>query len=471
MSRPAEEVGAPRPETRQSRWSLLLALGSGALLAMAHFAPIASPVVLIGGLLMLWNAAARERRYRVGYLFALAYFLPLTHWLGHFVGRFTETPLLGLFVWLLVSVLLSLPLALIVPIAHRSFAGDRAWIVPLAWLVLELFRSYVPVFAFPWGLLAHPIYPWVRFSNLAPYMTEFGYGAALVGLSVAIFRWSAMGKWIRLGNATVFGLLILAGVGRTSLLHARETAKKAMEQDKRLPPVVFGAYQPGIDLAYGDPSLTSFQVQSAIAEARTRAQGASVDVVVLPEGLLSIHSPADFPPLFGEGVLVTGGQRHQGRSAYQTAFAFDGRWHWADKTRLVIFGEFVPGRGVIPYPESFHLPGGDLAAGEDLQTLDVRTRYRTVRLGPILCFEALFPDIALRQREAGAEVLTVMSLDDWFGDTKAPEWLADAARWRAMETDRLVVRAGAMGLTRIINPDGSIAKSLPWGERGLIQSD
>ncbi len=442
----------------------LVAVAAGSLAAGGHFVPEAlAPVFLVGGTFLLLLIAERERRYRYGLLFGLAYFAPLSLWLGQFVSRWVGGWALGGFVWVLVTVLLALPLALVVPLAHRAFASGRGWAVPLVWIVLELFRSYVPVFAFPWGLLAHPAAGWVSIFDVAPLVGEFGVSGLLVALAVLFVRWRGMAPRARAG-ALGFAILVLVG----GAVNGRLTPRAI--------PFSLAAYQPGFDLAYARPPVAPEAVRRAIAEARREQDRLGADLMVLPEGLVAVRTGADLPPMAGPGALLLGGQRRAGETAYQTAFAFDGAsdgggWRWADKTRLVIFGEFVPGRGIVPYPESFHLPGGDLAAGEAVAGFALRGRggeARRVRVGPILCFEALFPDIAFRQKLQGADALAVMSLDDWFGGTAAPGWLAQASRWRALETRRPVVRVGSMGLTRIYDARGALRGSLPWGASGTV---
>ena len=442
----------------------LEAIVGGAIAAAAHFVPILALPLLLLGVFALLRAVEREPRYRLGFLWSLAYFAPLALWLGQFVSRWVGGWVFGTFIWLLVTVLLALPLALIAPIAGRAFAANRAWTIPLAWIALELFRSYVPVFAFPWGLLAHPLAGFVALFNIAPFVGEFGVSGLVVATATVLLRWPGLTRRKRLVAGGVTAAILAVGSINRSLT-------------PRTLPFSLAAYQPGFDLAYANPPVDATTVRLAIAAARTEQERLGADLLVLPEGLVSVRTPADLPELSGAGALVTGGQRHVGETAYQTAFAFDGGnqkggWKWADKTRLVIFGEFVPGRGVIPYPESFHLPGGDLAAGERVTGFDLRGQDgRRLKIGPVLCFEALFPDIAYRQKLAGAEALAVMSLDDWFADTAAPAWLAESARWRALETRRPVVRVGTMGLTRIYDAAGEEQGSLKWGKTGVLMWD
>ena len=227
----------------------------------------------------------------------------------------------------------------------------------------------------------------------------------------------------------------------------------------RTPLATVAAGQVGVDMAFD--RAAGLKVGPAVEALGAQAKG--VDLTVLSEGLAQEGGATGIAAPFA-GPVVFGAQRGSG-PVYQSAFAHDGRgWTHADKTRLVIFGEFVPGRDLFPFiGETFHLPGGDLSAGDKLQTV----RAGRLTVGPLVCFEALFPDLGLRQARAGADVLAVMSIDDWFHPW-AKARLARAAQWRAVEAGLPLVRAGSMGRSMIVSSFGRVLAQAPYGERRLV---
>ncbi|HTQ08475.1 MAG TPA: nitrilase-related carbon-nitrogen hydrolase, partial [Fimbriimonadaceae bacterium] len=136
----------------------------------------------------------------------------------------------------------------------------------------------------------------------------------------------------------------------------------------------------------------------------------------------------------------------------------------ADKTRLVIFGEYVPFRNL--WPAGFNLPAGNLTPGDKTVTLDVGK----FKVGEALCFEALFPDVPYRHALQGANVLAVMSIDDWYFGTNAPEQLRDASNWRAIETGLPVVRAASMGYSIIVDQRGRTVADAPLGGLRTVEA-
>ena len=182
----------------------------------------------------------------------------------------------------------------------------------------------------------------------------------------------------------------------------------------------------------------------------------------------SVQFPPITPFSLPNDVAVLFGGRRGRTPQFQTAFAFDhGRWAFADKSRLVVFGEYVPGRDYIPFLSSFKVPSGDLRAAEKVSAVKVAG----ITVGPLICFEALFWDVAHAQSENGAQLLAVMSLDDWYIGTSAPEQLKLGSVWRAIETGLPVVRSASLGYTMAVDQRGRVLGEAPLGHLSWVVAD
>ena len=131
-----------------------------------------------------------------------------------------------------------------------------------------------------------------------------------------------------------------------------------------------------------------------------------------------------------------------------------------DKVRLVPFGEYVPGRSWLPLLHRYPIRDFDFAAGSVPRMLQAGT----VTIGPMICFESIFPTISWGLAERGAQVVVVITNDAWFGRTAAAEQHRQIAVLRAAETGRWVLRGASTGISAIIAPDGRIV-----AEAGLYQ--
>ena len=72
--------------------------------------------------------------------------------------------------------------------------------------------------------------------------------------------------------------------------------------------------------------------------------------------------------------------------------------------------------------------------------------------------------------QQGATLLVTVTNDAWYGDTWAPWQHYRAARFRAAENRRTVLRAAITGVSAIIGPDGSERQLLGVGEEGILRS-
>ncbi|HVL40046.1 MAG TPA: hypothetical protein VM328_11705, partial [Fimbriimonadaceae bacterium] len=342
-----------------------------------------------------WLATLRDAdaksALKSSYAFGLTLGLGQMFFLMPFVSRWTGSYGLGLAPWLLTAFAFGLYFLLAGWLMWRAWRAGRPWAIPLIWAGVEFFRSYVPVFAFPWGLLATPLWPLPQIVSSAYYGSIYLVSAwiMLPNLVLALFLLKERPGAYR-GHLTVFALVLMLSALRYST---------PIEGERKV--IVSG--QPGVDLAFGRREDNDIAIREAVAQLSSLAQAGGADLLVLPEGLVS--AGASIPPATNFDVpeevpVLFGGQR--GRDPkYQSAFAYDGKWSYADKTRLVIFGEFVPGRDWIPFLSSFNLPSGDLAAADKIQTIEVAG----IRVGAIICFEALFHNIAATHASNGARLL------------------------------------------------------------------
>ena len=77
----------------------------------------------------------------------------------------------------------------------------------------------------------------------------------------------------------------------------------------------------------------------------------------------------------------------------------------------------------------------------------------------LICFEVLFPSIASRFVKNGADILTTITNDAWFGHTSAALQHFSIAVFRAVENRRTIARAANTGISGFIDPKGKILET------------
>ncbi len=167
----------------------------------------------------------------------------------------------------------------------------------------------------------------------------------------------------------------------------------------------------------------------------------------------------------GKSIQKDGGTNYHNRLWLYTPQPFSLQSY--DKIHLVPFGEYVP----LSLPLSFieyYLQGLDFVPG----TKGAILRAGNLALGPLICYEAIFPEYAWQRVEDGATVLLNISNDAWFGRTAAPEQHLQLTAMRAVEEGRFIVRSTNTGISAVIDPRGVVITrgSLFRAETVIVQA-
>jgi apolipoprotein N-acyltransferase len=147
----------------RARWQACLAVGSGALLALAFPSANLSICAWVGLVPLLWATAGTRpgRAFWLGWLCGFAFSLGTLYWVVNPINRYTDAPLF-------VAVLALLSLASAMGLYMGAFtaglrlAGGREMrsaelAAPALWVALEWLRSTGPL-AFPWVVLGYSQY-------------------------------------------------------------------------------------------------------------------------------------------------------------------------------------------------------------------------------------------------------------------------------------------------------------------------
>jgi apolipoprotein N-acyltransferase len=138
------------------------------------------------------------------------------------------------------------------------------------------------------------------------------------------------------------------------------------------------------------------------------------------------------------------------------------------KHHLVPFGEYVPLqpllgrflRSVVPDMVQQH-PG---AALRMLEFTPTAGPVATVRLAPMICFDAIFPEVNVAFARQAPDLLVNPTNDAWYGYSSGPYQFLAIVRMRAIEAGRAVIRPAYAGVSALIDPTGEVQPgALPIG--------
>lgn len=88
---------------------------------------------------------------------------------------------------------------------------------------------------------------------------------------------------------------------------------------------------------------------------------------------------------------------------------------------------------------------------------------------PIICYESIYGEYVGTYVQKGANILTVMTNDGWWGNTPGHKQHFEYARLRAVETRRWVARSANTGISAVIDNRGDIIETQPWNKEAVIK--
>jgi apolipoprotein N-acyltransferase len=438
---------------------LLFPIASAILFQLA-FPPINLRLLVLVCLvpwLIRLGSDSRRAAFGSGYLMGFLIVLAQMFWIVPFVSKWTHSAALAMIPWILCGLIGAFYFAFTGVLIRSCLLRRLYWAIPLIWAGTEVVRSFIIGLAFPWFIIAMPLGQYPALDQLSFFGTVYLVSAWVVLCNLCIYLW-----W---KDRRSSGVKVYAGVAAAMLLLSLGWYLRPTHGN----PVRLTVGQPGWDMAFGDLQARDQQIAMRVATLEKQAIAAHSSLLILPEGLVE---GGDFPPhpLFPlpDSLPVLFGATRGRQPAFQSAILYRrGRWSYADKSRLVVFGEYVPGRDYLSFLKGFNLPSGDLAPADKVSAIHVGS----LTVGPMLCFEGLFYDVAHAQSENGSQVLAVMSIDDWYMGTAAPEQLRDAIAWRAMETGLPVVRAASLGYSLMVDQKGRVTGEIPLGASDSLTQD
>ncbi len=398
-----------------------------------------------------WQAFGR------GYVFGITFSLIDHFWLFQFVSKWTNSWIMGAIPYVLVVLIFSLYFALFA--ASSTFFLNRGivWVIPFVWAGVEFFRSIIPYLYYPWSLLGTSLYKLPILLQPAWWGGVYFLSAFIVLVNLFIFMLLKNEPAQKMRYYLMVIVIIFIGSIWTFQAELEGESKN-----------VFVA-QPDVDMAFSTQLEINQQLSEKIPPLLEIGQGTKRDLILLPEGIGKAQNTNVILPftIQDDTPIIVGVQRINENKTHQSIYAYDGKWSFADKTRLVIYGEYVPFRNLLKHLEKYNLPSADLTHGDRIEIVETAG----MKIGALICFEALFEDVAREQTRQGAQILVVPSIDTWYENTSAIEHLVSASVVRAVENRLPVLRSNPRGHSLIIDAKGQIIAKAKQGENTVIRAE
>jgi len=338
--------------------------------------------------------------------------------------------------------------------------GAALALVPSAFVAGEALRSWDGLGG-PWGLLGASQWNAPELLSVAALGGVWGLSFLLVAVNVAVA--AALGRGVpgstRVLAAAAAAALPLAALGFWALRPPPPPAGTAT--------VAF--VQPGVV----GPVEDRFRASERLS--RTLPASPRPDLVAWGESSLGRDPAADPGDLArleavardtGAPVLANvDAQRAGAGGIYKSALLVGpaGVLGSYDKLRLVPFGEYVPLRPLLGWVARFtDAAPVDRHRGAHLAVLSAGG----LQIGPLICFESAFPDLARNLAADGADLVVVQTADTTFQGSWGLDQHASLSAVRAVESGRPVLQAALSGTSAAFDARGRRLAWAPGGWRG-----
>jgi apolipoprotein N-acyltransferase len=456
------------------RWRAhLSAIASGVLFALAfpqYDLPLLAPLALVPWICALAVEEKRARGLVSGFVFGLAYWTVSIPWILFVVTRFGgQSKVMGLLsVVILAAINAEWPA--IVGWAIVAAAPPRsAWrfaLFPVLWLAAEHARANV-YRGFPWNLTAEALYRHPVWLQSAAFWGAYGVGFLIVSVSALI---AAAVLRRRAGPLFAAGVLVLVvGIGGAIRLSARP--------DRSAKAISIALLQPNIaQESRLREDRTAANYAAVIGQAR-EAAATRPDLIVIPESALPVYWEAsrtlrrdltDISASCGCAILFNDVDVESDDRYYNAARLLTPRGLGAPyrKVHLVPFGEYVPLPKIFFFVRQVSTEIGEFSAAEEPTVL----RGNDLAIATGVCYEILYPILSWKQVRGGANLITTISNDSWYGAGGAQAQHFAGAVLRTVENERYLLRAAITGISGVADEKGRIVAELPPNEKGTIRA-
>jgi len=425
---------------------------------------------LIPLFVVIYNQRPRKT-FLLTFIAGCVYFSISLYWLYNALSRYgglppyTSVGVLFLLI-LLQSFLISIG-PFLVSIIRSKIKIPALILLPVAWVAAELLRNYFPFGGFSWNNLAYSQAGYPEFIQTADIFGIYG----IVFLIVVVNQFFAeliigWGKASRLHLGIKFvSVFVLFSLFIAYGWYSLETIEKHSPTQEKISVALVQGNIPQEnkwDQEYLEGNLKQYSnYMKLIANSNIR-------LAVWPESSYPFLVPLTVEKfrhetlgLKGKGAegpwVLFGAISKDGmtkkNTMYNSAILVDNDGYIFDryhKKHLVPFGEYVPLRKLLFFAEKLVANVGDFIPGKKYRAMEVDG----YKVGPLICYEDVFPEIARLETIDGANILVNMTNDAWYGWTSAARQHLAMSIFRAVENRRYMLRATNTGISAVIDSRG-----------------
>lgn len=492
-------------EKKQRRKERLLLILSGIILGIS-FPPFPFPITLLIFVGLIPYFIVIKRRTTLAsissatFLFSLVFSLITIYWVGSWSSEADPYLMLAG-----VALLLVYPCVMLIPstlfyLTRKVFPKfDAIWFFPLFWVTLEYLLTQTDL-RFPWLLLGHGLAKFNLFIQGADIVGTNGLSLIAAYLNVLLFKSFFEKNSERkfrlkplLIAVFIFLCMIIYGIYKTSTFRISERK------------VRIGIVQPNLNPwdKWSTGNLSDLLNMYLTLSQKCVDEGA--EVILWPETALPVYAFGGTYPMVENSIynfldtnhvsLLTGMpdiiyDLNQNNIPEDSKYSGPGNYYY--RTYNAVLGlnpgsrniqrygkmKLVPLGERVPFVDQFAFLGDLLKwgvgitgwnIGKDTTVFKIKNeKIDTIKVGGLVCYESVDPVFVTAFVQKGAELITVVTNDSWYGKSSGPYQHKDFAMLRAVENRRSVVRCANGGVSCIINAKGKILAETEMFEKTTL---
>ncbi len=480
------------------RW-LVPALISGTLLGIS-FPPVPTGIPAAAAFVPLFLFAEEMpgygRAFRFSYIAFFVFNLITLYWTGGFThGKDPYLMAAGSALILSHPLFFFPPIAVWIAVGRRFGATYSVCLFPFIWVAFEYLHSLTEV-SFPWLTLGNTQTYDLTSVQIASVTGVYGISFWLLWLNVLIYffvRTIRLPDWKPLRPRSLMLLCAVVVVYLLPKMYGIFALRSADEGEGM--PVRVGMVQPNIDpfekwgegaerqlavlqrltdsVASERPDLILWPetaVPYYILDERNKSSFAAirrqVDSLRIPllSGIPDITYYSQGEPSPRSSKTLPDGRRYDNYNSSMLLLPGEEHIQKYAKMLLVPFAERVPFSEELSFLNAmqwnFGLGGWGIGKEKTVFRVDAIQggSARGYSFSNFICYESIYPGFVASFVRNGAEFLTVITNDSWWGNTSGAYQHAQFAVLRAVENRRWVVQCANGGISCIVDPWGRLLK-------------
>ncbi|MDY0081920.1 MAG: apolipoprotein N-acyltransferase [Ignavibacteriaceae bacterium] len=368
-------------------------------------------------------------------------------------------------------------------LSRKVFKKDISlYFFPMFWVTGEYILTLTDL-KFPWLTIGHGLAKFTAFIQIADIVGAFGLSFIVLWINIFIFK--GLKQYKDKTSAGLINLSVAAVIFILIIIYGFVKISSSDENEKK---IRVGIIQPNIDPWNKWEFGGLDQILDNYFELSQKCVDEGAKLIIWPETALPVYllsgsyekevdtiysflntnkvslltGMPDFK-IFNNNPPNTAKYSEAGKYFYGTYNSILLLQHDSyevqryGKIHLVPLGEHTPFVDQLPFLGDLLKWGVGISGwniGQDTTVFNFNDDGDTVKIGGLVCYESVFPTFPNYFVERGAQFLTVVTNDSWYGKLSGPYQHKEFANLRAVENRRAVVRCANGGISCLINKFG-----------------